>query len=135
MDTEEYLKAPSHDYVFLKTKMRFCQIGSYQPGRSVLWSIESELGHVLSFELKLELVRNQGDELRIGGLSFGVGHGVAEEALEGIQIPSVPGYLNGMANGPLYSTWRGAEVLGYLRIEYLGDGVRGLSSPRRGFQE
>ena len=27
---------------------------------------QSELGHVLSFKLKLELVRNQDDELRIG---------------------------------------------------------------------
>ena len=71
----------------------------------------------------MQLVRDEGDELRIGGLPFGVGHGVAEEALEGVQIAPVPGYLNSMADGPLHSGRRGAEGLGYLGVEYLGDGV------------
>ena len=36
-----------------------------------------ELRRFGGFELKLELVRNQGDELRIRGLALGVAHGVA----------------------------------------------------------
>ena len=81
------------------------------------------IGHLLALELKLELVRNQGDELRIGGLALCIGHGVAKESLQGVQISSVPGDLDGMANGTLHSGRRGAEGLGYLRVEHLGDGV------------
>ena len=44
-------------------------------------SMVSKIPHFGALELKLELVRNQGDELRIGGLALGVADGVAEEAL------------------------------------------------------
>ena len=71
----------------------------------------------------MQFIRNQGDELRIGGLAFGVGYRIAEEALEGIQIAPVPGDLNGMADGPLHSGWGGAEGFGHLGVENLGDGV------------
>ena len=83
----------------------------------------------------MQLVRNQSDELRIGGLAFGVGYGVAEEPLQGIQIPPVPGYLDGVADGPLDSTGGGLEGLGYLGIEYLCDGVACLTARWGGFQE
>ena len=96
---------------------------------------QSELGHVLSLELKLEFVRNQGDELRIGGLTFGVGYGVAKEFLQGVQIAPIPGNLDGVADGPLYPAGRGAEVLGHLWIQHLRDGVRVPDGPRRGYQE
>ena len=76
-----------------------------------------------ALELKLELVRNQGDELRIGGLSLGVADGIAKESLQSVQIAPIPGYLDGVANGPLHSAGRGAEVLGYLGVEHLGDGI------------
>ena len=78
---------------------------------------QSEIAYLGALELKLELVRNQGDELRIGGLALGVADGVAEEALQGIQIPSVPGYLDSVADGPLYSGRRGLEGLGNLGIK------------------
>ena len=81
-----------------------------------------------TFQLKLELVRNQGDELTIGGFAFGVAHGVAEEALQGIQIAPVPGDFNSMADGTLHPAGGGAEVLGHLRIEHLGDGVACLTA-------
>ena len=84
---------------------------------------QSELGCLGAFKLQLELVRNQGDELRIGGFALGVGHGVAEEPLQRIQIAPIPGYLDGVADGPLHSGRGGAEVLGYLGVEHLGDGV------------
>ena len=89
---------------------------------------QSEIAYLRALELKLELVRNQGDELRIGGLTLGIGDGVAEEPLQRIQIPPIPGDLDGVADGPLHSAWRGAEILGHLRVEHLGDGVGVLSA-------
>ena len=50
---------------------------------SVVWFLE--LRRVFTLELQLQLVGDQGDEFGIGGLALGVGHGVPEEALEGIQ--------------------------------------------------
>ena len=76
----------------------------------------------------MQLVRNQGDELTIGGLSFGIGHRIAEEALQGVQVSPIPGHLDGVANGSLHSGWGGAEGLGYLRVEHLGDGVGVLTA-------
>ena len=46
----------------------------------------SVLGRVFSLELELEAVGDEGDELRVGGLALGVGYGVAEDPLEGVQI-------------------------------------------------
>ena len=96
---------------------------------------QSELGHVLSLELELELVRNQGDEFGIRGLALGVAHGVAEESLQGVQIAPIPGDFNGVADGPLHSAGCGPKGLCHLGIEDLGDGVRAPDGPRRGFQE
>ena len=93
------------------------------------------MGHVLPLELKLQFVRNQGDELTIGGLALGVGNRVAEEALQGVQIATVPGDFDGVANGPLYPAWGGLEGFGHLGVEDLGDGVRAPDGPRRGYQE
>ena len=87
-----------------------------------------ELSRLGALELKLQFISNQGDELRIGGLSLGVGHCVAEEALQGVQIASVPGDFDGVPDGPLHPAGGGAEGLGYLRVEDLGDGVGVLSA-------
>ena len=95
---------------------------------------QSELGHVLSFELKLELVRNQGNKLTVGRFALGVGNRVAEESLQGIQVAPIPGDLDGVADGPLHSGRRGTEGFCDLRVQYLGDGVRAPDGPRRGFQ-
>ena len=46
----------------------------------------SVLGRVFSLELEMEAVCDEGDELRVGGLALGVGNGVAEDPLEGIEI-------------------------------------------------
>ena len=53
------------------------------------------------FQLQLELIGDEGDELAVGGLAFCVGNCIAEEALEGIQVAPVPGHLDGMADGLL----------------------------------
>ena len=88
-----------------------------------------------TLQLQLQLVRNQGDELRIRGFALGVGYGVAEEPLQGVQIPSIPGHFNGVADGPLHPAGGGGEGFGHLGIQYLGDGVRVPDGPRRGYQE
>ena len=89
---------------------------------------QSEIPYLGGFELKLELVRNQGDKLRIGGLALGVAHSVAEEALQGVQISSVPGHLDGVANGPLHSRRRGLEGLCHLGVEDFRNGVGVLAA-------
>ena len=43
--------------------------------------VHLEMGGIRTLELELELVRNQGDELRIGGFPLGIGHCVAKEFL------------------------------------------------------
>lgn len=96
----------------------------------------SELRGLGAFQLKLELVCDKRNKLRIGGLTLGVGHGVPKEPLEGIQIPSVPGNLNGMPDSPLHAARRGLEGFRHLRVQYLGDGVDGVpDGPPEGFQK
>lgn len=80
-------------------------------------------------------IRYQRDELTIGGLALGIAHGIAEEALQRIQVAPVPGDFNSVANGPLHPAGGGLEGLGHLGIENLCDGVRGLSAHAGGFQE
>ena len=76
----------------------------------------------------MQLVRDQGDELRIGGLALGVGNRVAEEAVQGVQVAPVPGDFNGVADGPLHPTGGSAEGFRHLGIENLGDGVACLTA-------
>ena len=92
---------------------------------SALRSILRRLG---GLQLQLELVRNQGDELRIGGLALGVGYRIAEESLQGIQIPSVPGNLDGVADGPLHPAGGCPKGLCHLGVENLGDCVACLTA-------
>ena len=63
----------------------------------------SEVGDFAGFELKLQFIRDQGDKLTVGGFPLGIADRVSEEALEGIQIPAIPGHLDGVADGPLDS--------------------------------
>ena len=86
-------------------------------------------------ELQLKPIRNQRNKLTIGGLPLGIADGVAEEALQGVQVAPVPGYFDGVADGPLYPAGGGLEGFGYLGVEDLGNGVRGLSAHAGGFQE
>ena len=85
--------------------------------------------------MQLQPVSDQGDKLAVGRLPLGIAHGIAEEALQGVQVAPVPGYLDGVANSPLYPAWGGLEGFGHLGVEDLGDGVRGLSAHAGGFQE
>ena len=75
-----------------------------------------ELGRLGALKLKLEPVRDQSDELRIGGFPLGIGHCVAKEFLQGVQVAPVPRDFNGVADGPLHPGWGGLEGLGHLGI-------------------
>ena len=86
-------------------------------------------------ELQLKPIRNQRNKLTIRGLALGVAHGVAKEALQGVEIAPVPGDLDGVADGPFYPARCCLEGLRHLGVQDLRDGVRGLSAHAGGFQE
>ena len=88
----------------------------------------SELRGLGAFQLKLELVCDKRDELRICGFSLGIGHGIAKEPLQSIQIAPVPGYFDGVADGTFDARRRGAECLGNLGVQYLRNGVGVLTA-------
>ena len=71
----------------------------------------------------MELVSNKRNKFRIRRLALRIADGIAEEPLERIQIPSVPGYFDGMSDGPFHSAGGGLEGFCHLRVEHLGDGV------------
>ena len=62
----------------------------------------SVLGRLGGFELQLQSIRNERNKLTVGGLSLGIADGIAKEALQGVQVSPVPGYLDGVADGPFY---------------------------------
>ena len=96
---------------------------------------QSEIGNLRGLQLKLQFVSNQGDELRIGGLSLGITDRIPKEPLQRIQIPSVPGNFDGVTDGTLHPAGGGLEGLCHLGVQYLGDGIRVPDGPRRGYQE
>ena len=62
-----------------------------------------EIRNLAGLQLKLQFVRNQGDEFGIRRFTFRIADGIAEEPLKGIQIPSVPGRFEGMPDGLFHS--------------------------------
>ena len=85
--------------------------------------IVSEIGNLAGLQLKLQFVSDQGDKIRIRRLSLGIADGVAEKSLQRIQVASVPGHFDGVADGSLHSGRGGLESLCHLGVEYLGDGI------------
>ena len=77
---------------------------------------QSEIGNLRRLQLKLQFVSDKGDKFGIGGFPLGIAHGIAKEPLEGIEIPSVPGDLNGMADGSFDSAGCGLEGLCHLGV-------------------
>ena len=67
-----------------------------------LWVFRSILRRLGRLQLELQAVRDQSYELTVCGLPLGVAHGIAEEALQGVQISPVPGDFDGVADGPFY---------------------------------
>ena len=85
--------------------------------------IVSEIGNLAGLELEGQFVCDKGDEFRIRGFSLGIGNRITKESLQRIQIPSVPGDFDGMADGALHSGRCGLEGLGHLGVQYLGDSI------------
>ena len=50
-----------------------------------------------------QIIRDHGDELRIGGLAAVILDGVAEVGVEGIHVAAIPRHLNGVANGSFHA--------------------------------
>ena len=93
-----------------------------------------EIRHFATLQLQLEFVCDQGDELTIGRFAFRIADRVPKKALEGIQIASVPGYFDGMADGALNTGGCGLEGFRHLGVQDFRDGVRVPDGPLRGFQ-
>ena len=91
--------------------------------RGEFFGKRSEISGLCTFELKLELVRNESDEFTIGRLALGIADCVPEKPLERVQVPPVPGHLDGVADRPLHPAGRGLECFRHLGIQYFGDGV------------
>ena len=122
----------------IERQIPICETKIPQPTH-LLWNQAVEFFSVLrrlcGLELQLKPIRNQRNKLTIRGLALGVAHRVAKEALQGVEIAPIPGYLDGVANGTLHPAGGGLEGFGHLGVEDLGDGVRGLSAHAGGFQE
>jgi len=89
---------------------------------------QSKIRHFRRLQLQLELISDQGDEFGIRGFSLGITDGVAKKSLQGIQIPSVPGYFDGVADSTFHPAGGGLEGLRHLGIEDFRDGVGVLSA-------
>ena len=74
----------------------------------------------------MKLICNQRNKFRIRGFPLGIADCIAEKSLQSVQVASVPGYFNGMADGSFHSAGGGLEGFGYLRVQYLGDGIDGV---------
>ena len=87
-----------------------------------------EICHFAGLQLKLQFVSDKGDEFGIRGFSLGIADGIAEKSLQSVQIASVPGHFDGMADGTLHSGRGGLECFRHLGVQYLGDGIGVLTA-------
>ena len=95
------------------------------------WLVQTTLSKIdnfAAFELKLQFISNQVNKFRIRGFSLGIANGIAEKSLQSVQIASVPGYLDGMADGTLHSGRCSLECFRHLRVQYFGDGIGVLTA-------
>ena len=84
---------------------------------------QSEIGNLRRLQLKLQFVSNQRNKFGIRGFSLGIADSVAEKSLEGIQIATIPGHFDGMADGSFHSGRGGLEGLCNLGVQDLRNGV------------
>ena len=73
--------------------------------------------------MKLQFISDKRNKFGIRGFSLGIADGIAEKSLQSVQIPSVPGYFDGVPDGPLHTAGCGLECFCHLGVQYLGDGV------------
>ena len=84
---------------------------------------QSEIGNLAGLELEGQFVSDKGDEFGIRGFSLGIADRIAEKSLQSVQIASVPGDFDGVADGTLHTAGCGLECFRHLGVQYLGDGV------------
>ena len=96
---------------------------------------QSEIGNLGRLQLKLQFVCDKRNKLRVCGFSLGIADSIAEKSLQSIQVASVPGHFDGVADGPLHAAGGGLEGFRHLGVQYLGDGIHGLVSPLEGLPE
>ena len=87
------------------------------------FAAQSEICHCGRLQLKLELVCDEGNKFGIRGFSFGIADRISKESLQSVQIASVPGHFDGVADSPLHTAGGSLEGFGDLWVQYLGDGV------------
>ena len=109
--------------------------GDGHPRTGALAVFPSIIRHLGGFQLQLQLVGNEGNKLTVCGLALCITDRIPKEPLQSIQITTIPGYLDGMADGSLHSAGGGLEGFCHLGVEYLSDGIRVPDGPRRGYQE
>ena len=80
------------------------------------------LSNPLAF-IQPHLISYHRNKLTVGGFTPQVMDGIAEVAVEGIHISSIPRYLDGVADGALYAAGGGTVFLGNFRVQALGHGV------------
>ena len=80
---------------------------------------QSEIGNLGRLQLKLQFVSDKRNKFRIGRLSFCIADGIAEEALKGIQITTIPGDFDGMPNSTLHSAWGSLECFCHLGVFFI----------------
>ena len=85
--------------------------------------VSLEIRNLRRLQLKLQFISDKCYKFGIRGFSLGIADGIAEKSLEGIQVASVPGYFDGMADGPLHSGRSGLEGLRHLGVEDFRDRV------------
>ena len=82
---------------------------------------------------KAYLVCNKRDKLAVSGFSLANIYSIAEKAVEGIDIASVPSYLDSVANSPLNARRRSGEFLCNRRIQKLCDAFEHLAVINAGY--
>ena len=100
---------------------------SFQKSRKTV-APQSEIGNLRRLQLKLQFVSDQGDEFGIRRLTLRIADCVSKEALQGVQVTSVPGYFDGVADGTLHTAGCGLECFRHLGVQDLGDGVGVLTA-------
>ena len=81
------------------------------------------IAYLCALQLQLELVGNEGDEFAVCGLASARLHRVAEEGVEGINVASVPRYLDCVAYRTFHAACGGLVFLRNRRVENLGDRI------------
>ena len=82
---------------------------------------QSEIGNLAG--LRLRHVSDQGDEFRIRRFSLGIADGIAKKSLQSIEVTTIPGHFDGVADCSFHTAGGGLECLGDLGVQYLGDGI------------